>query len=295
MPASFNVEFAQSICRFENYGCDSFCDNWQWKLDPFRHYVPAKEPYEVCFRNACPGETFSYIVRKIYEVQNGFFLQQIFSLADGGTLWRYSRKVGEKLLLSYYVNNEWSEIVLIEDHTSSGGNMAFEYLCHIMPSCGLALNMLTFHGVLLEHGGKGLIISAPSGTGKTTHARLWRDNKHALIINGDRAVCRKVDGIWTGFGLPWSGTSGEQINRSVPVQAMAVLERGGENRAFQIRGIDAFGSVLPNLLRPAWDAGLTGKALDLLDDFLRSIPVIRLQCRPDQESVEILSKILEEL
>lgn len=295
MTASFTVEFAKSICRFESFGSSFFCDNWQWKLDPFRCSVPDRGSYEVILRNAYPEEIFSDIAKKVYEVQNGFFLQQVFSLADGGTLWRYMRKVGKELLLSYYVNNEWSEIVLLEDHTSSGGNMAFEYLCHIMPPCGLKLGMLTFHGVLMEYEGNGLIISAPSGTGKTTHARLWRDNRHALIINGDRAVCRKVDGIWTGFGLPWSGTSGEQINRNVPIKAMVILKRSGENQAFRISGIDAFGAALPNVLSSVWDAGLTERAIDLLDDFLQTVPVIELQCRPDPASVDVLLKTLEEL
>ena len=295
MPESFTVDFAKSICRFESFGSSSFCDNWQWKLDPFRCSVTDRGCYEITFRNAYSGELFSNIVKKVYEVQNGFFLHQVFSLTDGGTLWRYIRKVGGELLLSYYVNSEWSEIVLLEDHTSSSGNMAFEYLCHIFPPCGLMLDMLTFHGVLMEYEGNGLIISAPSGTGKTTHARLWRDNRHALIINGDRAVCRKVDGIWTGFGLPWSGTSGEQINRSVPIKAMVVLERSECNQAFRIGELEAFGAALPNILCPAWDADLTGKAMDLLNDFLQEIPVIRLRCRPDLESVEVLSKVLEDL
>ena len=113
-----------------------------------------------------------------------------------------------------------------------------------------------------------------------------------MILNGDRAVCRKIEGKWTGFGLPWSGTSGEQINRSVPIKAVVVLERKKVNRAFSISGEEALAGVLSNLQCPAWDAQLTGKAMDLLDDFLRHVPVIRLQCRPDKEAVEVLEKAL---
>ena len=198
-------------------------------------------------------------------------------------------------LLSYTVNHTWSEIVFAEDRSMTAGQMAFEYLGHIFPACGLMKDMLTFHGVLLEYSGYGLIISAPSGTGKTTHARLWRDRKRALIINGDRAACRKKGGIWTGFGIPWSGTSGEQVNRSVPVKALVVLERGGENCASRIAGREAFGAVLPHVQCPAWDAQLTGRMLGLLDDFLRNIPVIRLRCLPDGEAADVLAKAVEDL
>ena len=219
----------------------------------------------------------------------------VYAIADGSTLWCYVQRKNQKIIVAYHVISERRKIILLQDSSNTSGELAFEYLGQIVPSFFLKFGIIMFHGVLMEFEGHGIIISAPSGTGKTTHARLWRDNRHALIINGDRAVCRKLNGIWTGFGLPWSGTSGEQINRSVPIKAMVVLERSEENEAFLIEELEAFGAVLPNILCPTWDAELTGKAMDLLNDFLQEIPVIRLQCRPDLESVEVLSKVLEEL
>ena len=38
---------------------------------------------------------------------------------------------------------------------------------------------LMLHGVLMEWQGKGIILTASSGTGKTTHARLWREYENA--------------------------------------------------------------------------------------------------------------------
>ncbi len=296
MSASYLVDFAQLVCEFDTFGSSSFCDSWQWKLDPYKCFDKCKQACcDIHFRNSSKKESFSELREKIYEVQDGFFLRQVFSLSDGGTLWRYTRKKSNETLLSYCVSRDWTEVVLVEDRTVSGGNMAFEYLCHIFSACGLARDLLTFHGVLLEYDGQGLILSAPSGVGKTTHARLWRDHRHALILNGDRAVVRKINGVWTGFGLPWSGTSGEQINRSVPIRAVIVLTRGEKNLASRLAPLDAFGAVLPNIICPGWDASLTGKSMELLDGFLRKIPVIRLKCRPEQEAVDELARTLEEI
>lgn len=292
MPTSLKVSFAKAVCRFEGFGSNSFCDSWQWKLDPYHCLNKSQDFYELIFRNGSLDSEVLNFSEKVYEVQDGFFLRQVFRLSKGGTLWRYVRKKSGKALLSYTVDSAWSQVTLCEDYSNTAGHMAFEYLGHIFPACGLKMDMLTFHGVLLEYKGYGLIISASSGTGKTTHARLWRDEKHALILNGDRAVCRKIEGKWTGFGLPWSGTSGEQINRSVPIKAVVVLERKEVNRAFPISGEEALAGVLSNLQCPTWDAQLTGKAMDLLDDFLRHVSVIRLQCRPDKEAVEVLEKAL---
>lgn len=174
--------------------------------------------------------------------------------------------------------------------------MAFEFLGRLLIPCMLKKNRLTFHGVLLEHQGRGIILSAPSGTGKTTHARMWRDDRNALIINGDRAACAKTEGVWTGYGLPWSGTSGEQVNRSVPVFALVVLERGDRNEAVRVTDpLEAFFAVLPQVQYPSWDIDLSGKAMDLLEDFLRSVPVIRLRCLPEPAAVDVLAEALEAL
>lgn len=261
-----------------------------WKLDPYRIRDSKESPdlsisLTISEKQMQPGKLLK-------KESAGFFQHIIYELPDG-MIWQYERSKNHELQLRYYISSKWDQIQLLEDHSHTDGHLAFEYLGQIIPPVMLRHCMLTFHGVLMEYEGYGIIISAPSGTGKTTHARMWRDLRRALIINGDRAACQKVDGIWTGFGLPWSGTSGEQINRSIPIKAMVVLERNEENRAFQIKGMEAFLSAWANVLKPNWDTALSEKALDLLEDFLRTIPVIRLCCRPDADSVEVLSHVLE--
>ncbi len=293
MPDFFRVFFAGVVYSFDGFARGEFSEFWKWKLDPYR-IARASAP-DLWFRNRDLGEALPSVSERMYEVQEGFFLRQVSALSDGSTLWRSVRKKNGEVFLSYRVSRDRSEVVLLEDHSATRGQTAFEYLCHIVPACMLDSGILTLHGVLMEYEGKGVILCAPSGTGKTTHARLWRDKRNALILNGDRAVCRKADGIWTGYGLPWSGTSGEQINRSVPIKAIAVLERGEKNEAYRVEQLQAFGAVLPHILCPTWDAGQSGKAMDILEELLRKIPVIRFKCRPDPESVEILQTALEGL
>ena len=280
------------IISFESFGNLMLWKILLWKLDPFRvDNFTGNSDLSISLNPSGRKITYGKVFR---EEQAGFFRHKVYGTCKGA-LWRYERSSTSKSELSYFVSSEWNRIELLEDYSNTDGHLAFEYLIQMMPGIFLKKDMLTFHGVLLEYSGYGLIISAPSGTGKTTHARLWRDRKRALIINGDRAACRKKDGIWTGFGIPWSGTSGEQINRSVPIKAVVVLERGGENCAFRITEQEAFGAVLPHVQCPAWDAELTGRMLGLLDDFLRNIPVIRLRCLPDGEAVDVLAKAVEDL
>ena len=52
--------------------------------------------------------------------------------------------------------------------------------------------------------GRGILFSAPSGTGKSTQANLWVQHQGAEVINGDRAALRQVGGRWQAFGLPYA-------------------------------------------------------------------------------------------
>lgn len=263
MSTSCLASLAGMLCQFRQYGSSSFCDSWEWKLNPYSVY-DRHQPVDLYIENAdvaIDEET------ALYEQQGGFFLRRISRTKESGTLWQYLRKKNLNVLLSYHVSADWKRITLLKDHSSSCGQMAFEYLAHLLTACMLAHGLLTFHGVLMEYEGNGIIISAVSGTGKTTHARLWRDLRRALIINGDRAVCAKTAEGWTGYGLPWSGTSGEQINRSVAIRALVVLRRGETNEAHRISALEAFHQVFAHVLYPSWNKALTEKMMDLLESF----------------------------
>lgn len=224
-----------------------------------------------------------------------FFCHRVYASADGGTIWQYERMKNNEVILSYHVSPEWDRISLLADNSRTDGSLAFEYLGQMLPSVLLPFHVLSFHGVLMESNRKGIILSAASGVGKTTHARLWRDLSDALILNGDRTICRETDGIWTGFGMPWCGSSGEHINRCVPVSAIVALEQGSENRAELLNGPEALGAVMPHLLYPGWDLELSGITFDLLSDLLGAVPVIRLFCTPDKRAVCTLKAALKKL
>ena len=277
-------------CQFLSFYDNLFFSTFSWKLDSYQtehaecpHLFITKASLEV------------HPTDLLYDEISGFFNRQVYANQDGSTIWQFHRRAENRNYLQYKVSSDYKRITLLEDLTETAGSMAFEYLAQMMPACMLSENCLTFHGVLMEYDGYGLIISADSGVGKSTHARLWRDHKGALILNGDRSVLRKIGDTWYGYGTPWSGTSGEQINRRVPIKAFVSLNRGTVNEAHQMAGMEAFPALFANVLYPNWDAELTGKALELLDSFLTDIPIINLHCLPDADAVDALKAMIDSL
>ena len=213
-------------------------------------------------------------------------------LPNGWLLWK--QKSSEGKALNFAVCPEQSRIVLTKDETGTCGVAAVEALTFFIFSLFLEKNILSIHSALLECDGKGILIAAPSGVGKTTHARLWRDTKNALILNGDRAACYQKDGKWMAFGTPWCGTSGESINRQVPVKALVLLRRGACNEIIPMQPMEILTQLLPLITCPLLP-GSQEKMLELLDGFLRSVPVVGLACTPDASAVETLAAYLENL
>lgn len=295
MPTDICVKFANLYCCFQKFVDENFNITWTWKIDPYLTTEVDEKGYQLNICKTLNSVEDNSRRQLLAEERTGFFSRQVHRREDGGTIWSYIRTKSGELYLQYAVSPAWDKITLLEDNTDSKGQIAFEYLGLIFPYVALKHDILTFHGALVECEGDGFIVSAPSGTGKTTHARLWRDHKNALIINGDRATCKKENGVWKGYGLPWSGTSGEQIARSVPVKAIIILEQGTENKVRRLTPQESFGELLPHIQCPTWDVELVGKAMEQMDTFLQQIPVLHFSCRPDLDAVETLYQALKEI
>ncbi len=275
-----------------------FSDFWRWKLDPY--LVFDQENCHATIRRI-EGKTNHFLNQKervlLDSEVSGFFDRRVYRQSDGTYDFELVERANEYVMLHFQVNQEWNEILLMEDHTESGGMAAFEYLSQITPGLFLKQRALTFHSCLIEYNDYAFAICADSGVGKTTRARLWRDEKNALILNGDRTVCQHGNEGWIAYGTPWSGTSGEQINRSAPLRALVILERADdcEQEVFRLSPMDALPRLMAHLLYPKWDGALTEIALTEFDRLLMELPVLHLRCRPDLEGVEMLERALEDI
>lgn len=146
---------------------------------------------------------------------------------------------------------------------------------------------LLVHGSAVAVDGIGYLFTAPCGTGKSTHTRLWRQvfGDRAVMINDDKPFVRiKSDGV-TVCGSPWSGKHGLDTNIEVPLGGICLLDRGTENR---IRPI--LSEEIPSLFRelrwfmeeervPEFDA--------LAGLLLRRVPLWRLTCNMDPEAAVV--------
>jgi len=288
MRGSITIKTAGLTCRFVNIGADTLFSTWEDKADPWR--VEETAAPDLTVENAPVAYDLTGAAL-LAEDTDGHYAHRVYRSAEGKEYRNFEGR-GGKVYLCYEADLKQGKLLLREDNTGTAGAFAFEYAGRIIPELLLGRSVMTMHGVLMEYRGEGLILTADSGVGKTTHARLWRDAKNAFIINGDRVSLKRELPGWRGYGLPWSGSSGEQMKRSVPVRAIVQIVRGEENRAERLGGTEAFSVVLGQLLTPAWEPETAAKAVDMAAALTEETPVWRLHCRPEAEAAEVLAQAI---
>lgn len=153
-------------------------------------------------------------------------------------------------------------------------------------------NGFLLHASVIEWRGRGVLFSAPSGTGKSTQAELWHRERGSKIINGDRGLIRKCNSDFWVYGSPYAGTSGIFTDISVPICAIVVLSQGQENRVERLSAPDAFRQLYRESTVLSWDAEFSDNISQLLGDLVLSIPVFHLTCTPTKDAVATLEEAL---
>lgn len=152
---------------------------------------------------------------------------------------------------------------------------------------------LILHSAFIEWQKKGILFTAPSGTGKSTQAELWRKYQDAEIINGDRAVLRRLENSWQASGLPYAGSSKIFRNESWDIGAIVVLRQGTVNEIQRLRPVEAFKWIYSELIIRHWDETYQHNLMELLSDLAVNVPVYLMKCLPDESAVNKLKSCLE--
>ena len=169
----------------------------------------------------------------------------------------------------------------------------------------LVLNALQMEHHIIQRGGfllhasfirwndRAILFTAPSGTGKSTQAELWRSLRIAEVINGDRtAVTLEPDGV-TAWGIPYCGTSGICQNTRLPVAAIVYLSQAPETVIRRLNGMQAFRHVWEGCSVNVWDEDDVDRCVQTVMSVAEQVPVFHLACTPDVTAVEALEKMLE--
>lgn len=166
--------------------------------------------------------------------------------------------------------------------------VALRKISEVMPSHQRFL----MHGAVISYEGNAYMFTAPSGTGKSTHIRLWKKylGDKVGIVNGDKpflaleadAQGRMVANV---YGTPWAGKENWQRNCFAPLKGICFLQRGTHNTIRRLEPSECLSWIFKQVYLPS-DSDAAGKTLELIDMLIRNIPVYMLECDMSEEAVQ---------
>ena len=148
------------------------------------------------------------------------------------------------------------------------------------------LGVLEMHASVIMNDGRGYLFLGKSGTGKSTHSRLWMEHiPGSVLLNDDNPILRLMeDGSVRVYGSPWSGKTPCYKALDVPAGAIVRLSQAPANRIERLSMVHAYASLMSSAsgfrplrhLADGWHATMEGIAA--------AVPCYHLECLPDREA-----------
>lgn len=150
-------------------------------------------------------------------------------------------------------------------------------------------NTLLMHASTVVRNGFGYLFLGVSGTGKSTHSRLWMELwDDVSLLNDDNPVLRvDDDGVTRVYGTPWSGKTPCYINRSAPVGGIVDLEQAPYNEIQRLSLPEGYAAILSSASGLKTDSRIADGFHNTLAALLRQVPCWHLRCLPNPAAAQL--------
>lgn len=206
------------------------------------------------------------------------FLQKKYA----GGLGIYAQKYERDVFLNSNPGKEWKE----DAENKAMICLASDYL--------LPYNRMLFHSVAFVYKGNAFLVTAPSGTGKTTQYKNLKElyGDDIQIICGDNPVLHFIDQNIMVHPSPWKGKEGYGSMLVAPLGGIVYLKQASENRITQMEPKDAVIPIFNAINTYSKTPKLVDQMFKLEEKLITSVPVYLYENTGTLESSEILLNTL---
>ena len=189
-----------------------------------------------------------------------------------------------------YYDELYKEVLIYIDpnhfREESLAHAGYIYMGMLFLEISFLYDFLPLHGSAIEVNDCAVIFSAPSGTGKSTHARLWHEHylDEVKYINDDKPLLKVINNEIVVFGSPFSGEDKKNNNINKPLKAIIFLEQSKTNEISMLDKNLIVRLIIKNILRPEkeefWDS-----ILSIINFIANNIPIYKLKANISYDAV----------
>ncbi len=146
--------------------------------------------------------------------------------------------------------------------------------------------LFALHSASLLYRNKAWLFAGASGTGKSTHTNLWKQQYHTPILNGDLNLCQTEKNHLTIYGMPWCGTSGIYTKKEYPIGGIILLQQSKKNKIELLSTDQKQLLISQRLISPFWTEELFLKNLQFAEIAEQKVPIFRLACNMETSAAK---------
>ena len=148
------------------------------------------------------------------------------------------------------------------------------------------------HSSAVLYKGRAYMFLGRSGTGKSTHSRMWLNAlEDVVLMNDDHPVVRiRPDGQPVLYGSPWSGKTHCYKNIEAPLGGVIRIARAQHNKARRLSPIQAYASLMTSCSGMTWVKELADGKDRTLQAIVSRTPCWVMECLPDEDAAKVCSE-----
>lgn len=158
---------------------------------------------------------------------------------------------------------------------------AFRKLATVLPE----YDACVFHSCFIKAEDKGIAFSARSGTGKTTHMRLWQEmlGDKMEIVNGDKPIVRIIDGDLFGYGTPWCGKERLGGTGRAPLTDICIIERSETNETIPVSKDEGMLLLVQQIYMPK-EIETIAKTMEIINKITEKCNFWKIRCNMEPDA-----------
>lgn len=188
----------------------------------------------------------------------------------------------------FRMQHRWGEPIVTATQTGDKDVLRFA-LWFAFNLFAVPLGIMAIHSSTIVCKRKANLFLGESGTGKSTHTRLWLKNiEGCRLLNDDSPIISVENGRVMVYGSPWSGKTACYHNVGFPVNAFVRLRQEKQNVITKLKVFQAFAALQPSTPPSlSYSDFYSSKVIENLDSILRQVPVYQLGCLPNDEAAHL--------
>ena len=254
------------------------------------NYKPfsVKKPEEVLFHLTITKTLYVEEGKQIGNFEDDAATIGVYAGSNGGYIFRISHPNGEHCCVMTTSADYKSSDVCFEGDSRYHIFGLDNCLMLLFAFASAPYSTLTIHGSVIKYKEKGYVFLGRSGTGKSTHSRLWLEHIEGCeLLNDDNPIVRIVNGKIMVYGSPWSGKTQCYKNESAEAGGFVRLQQKPVNNIELNSMAMAFAALKPSCSTAPWSKTVNDGVCNTLTDILQNVKSYTLGCRPDKEAAEL--------